>query len=153
MQVGNGIAPFDGRFSVSCPGVPQGKQTLQNFTVWGRANFANANTSYSIVEHPDVALSATLNAGWRVTFDSRYGSSEFSSGDPATNLYGQTVSFTSAVSGLASSHSLNGSRLAPLATVSPFEFNYDQPITIGAPGQVWTLSEVIIDPPGGCCKS
>ena len=151
--VGNGVAPFDGKLSVSCPGISPGKQTLQNFTIWGRANFANANAFYTIMAHQDVVLSANLSAGWHVTFDSRYGGNNFSSGNGSANLNGQTVSFTSAVQRLTGSHSLNGSQLAPLAAVSPFEFNFDQPIAIGASGQVWTLAEIIVDPPGGCCKS
>lgn len=152
-SVGNGVAPFDGQFSISCPGISPGKKKLENFTIWGRANFTNPNTAYAILNHPDVSFSAGLSPSWRVSFDSRYGANSFSSGDAATNLNGQVVSFTSAVRSLTGSHSLNGTQLAPLATVSPFDFRFDQPIVIGAAGQVWTLAEIIVDPPGGCCKS
>ena len=86
VPVGNGVAPFDGKLSVSCPGIAPGKQTLQNFTIWGRANFANANAFYTIMAHQDVVLSANLSAGWHVTFDSRYGGNNFSSGNGSANL-------------------------------------------------------------------
>lgn len=152
VKVGNGLAPFDGRFSISCPGMSQVKQTLENFTIWGRANFVNANAFYSIVQHQDVSFTANVTNAWHMNFDSRYGKSNFSSGDPATDLLGQVVSFSSAVRNLKGSHSLNQTELSPVTTIKSFEFNFDQPITISAPGPVWTLAEIIIDPPGGCCK-
>jgi hypothetical protein len=153
VTVGNGVAPFDGNFSITCPGVLQGKQTLENFTIWGRANFAKAGATYTIAKHQDVEFSAGIGAAWHVMFSSRYGATTFASGDGVTNLNGQVVSFGSAVSRIGGGHSLNGSPLAPPVPVTPFEFNFDQPITIGAPGQLWTLAELIFDPPGGCCKS
>lgn len=152
VKVGNGMAPFDGKFSVSCPGVAMGKQTLESFTVWGRANFASANAAYTLIQHKDIVLTASMSVDWHISFTSRYGKNNFSSGDATTNLLGQTVSFNSAVRSLTGSHSLNQNELGPLATLKPFEFNHDQPITISAPGSFWTLYELIIDPPGGCCK-
>ncbi|MFN8444400.1 MAG: hypothetical protein U0175_26690 [Caldilineaceae bacterium] len=152
VKVGNGKAPFDGKFSVSCPGVAAGKQTLESFTLWGRANFANANAAYTLIQHKDVALTASMSVDWHISFTSRYGKNNFTSGDTTTSLLSQTVSFNSAVRSLTGSHSLNQNELGPLATLKPFEFNHDQPITISAPGSIWTLYELIIDPPGGCCK-
>lgn len=154
VQVGSGAAPFDGNFSISCPGVTgQGKQTLENFTVWGRGNFGKPNAAYPIVQHADVNVTATISADWHALFASRYGGSTFASGDGVTNLKGQDVAFMSAVSSLLGSHSLNANQLVPRTTIAPFEYHFDQAITIGAAGQPWTLYEVIVDPPGGCCKS
>jgi hypothetical protein len=153
VPVGNSMAPFDGNFSINCPGVAQGKQTLEHFSIWGRANFPNASATYPIVQHQDVGLNAGLNAGWNILFNSRYGASTFASGDPVTNVKGQVVTFLSAVSSLTGSHNLNGKDLPPRTTIAPFDYHFDQPITIGAPGQPWTLYEVIVDPPGSCCKS
>jgi hypothetical protein len=152
-QVGNGAAPFDGNFSVVCPGVNQGKQTLENFSIWGRAIFANAGATYPIVQHQDVAFNTSVSAGWNVLFNSRYGASTFASGDPVTNISGQVVNFLSNVAALTGSHSLNNAQLAPRTTIAPFEYHFAQPLTIGAPGLPWTLLEVIVDPPGNCCKS
>lgn len=152
VKVGDGKAPFDGKFSVSCPGVAMGKQTLESFTVWGRANFANANAAYTLLQHKDVVLTASMSVDWHISFTSRYGKNNFTSGDTSTNLMGQIVSFNSAVRSLTGSHSLNQNELGPLATLKPFEFYQDQPFTISAPGSIWTLYELIIDPPGGCCK-
>lgn len=154
VQVGSGAAPFDGNFSISCPGVTQqGKKTLENFTVWGRGNFAKANATYPVVQNADINVSAAISPDWHVLFTSRYGSSTFSSGSGSVNLLGQDVSFTSAVAALQGAHSLNGSVLAPRTPISAFDYHFNQPITIGAAGQPWTLYEVIVDPPGGCCKS
>jgi hypothetical protein len=153
VQVGNGAAPFDGNLSIVCPGILPGKQTLENFTIWGRASFGAAGKTYSIVQHPDVGFSAVVSPNWKSLFNSRYGTASFASGDPQTNIKGQVVAFMTAVSNLTGSHSLNGRELAPRATLAPFEYRFDQPTTIGRPGQSWILFELIIDPPGGCCKS
>ena len=152
-QVGSGNAPFDGKFSIFCPGVASGKRELENFTIWGRASFGSNNASYSIVQHPDVSFTGNLSVDWRASFDSRYSNNNFASGNPTFNLLGQTVSFTSATLNGMGSHSLNEVALGTSTAISNFEFHYDQPITIGAAGQVWTLHELIIDPPGGCCKA
>ena len=154
VQVGNGSAPFDGNFSIVCPGVlQQGKKTLENFTVLGRGNFGKPNATYSIAQNADINVSAAISPDWHVLFTSRYGGSTFSSGDGSANLLGQDVAFASTVNSLLGSHSLNASQLAPRTTIAPFEYHFDQPTTIGAVGQPWTLYEIIIDPPGGCCKA
>jgi hypothetical protein len=154
VQVGSGSAPFDGSFSINCPGVTQqGKKTLENFTVWGRGNFAKPNATYPVVQNADISVSAAISPDWHVLFTSRYGSSTFSSGSGSANLLGQDVSFMSAVNALQGSHSLNGNQLPPRTTIVPFDYHFDQPIMIGAAGQPWTLYEIIVDPPGGCCKS
>jgi hypothetical protein len=154
VQVGSGAAAFDGNFSINCPGVTQqGKKTLENFTVWGRGNFAKRSANYPIVQSADIKASAAISPDWHVQFTSRYGSSTFTSADGVTNLMGRDVSFASAVAALQGIHSLNGSVLAPRPPISAFDYHFDQPITIGAAGQPWTLYEVIVDPPGGCCKS
>lgn len=151
--VGNGTSPFDGKFSVSCPGLGMGKTKHENFTVWGRATFNNRNVNYSITQHSDFSFIARLNTGWKVNFTSRYGANSFNSGNPNFNLAGQLVSFTSALRGGTASHFLNSAQLTPLSTLPPFDFHQDQPFTISGPGQLWTLHELIIDPPGGCCTA
>lgn len=154
VQVGSGAAPFDGNLSINCPGVTQqGKKTLENFTVWGRGNFAKPNAIYSIAQNADFNVSAAISPDWHVLFTSRYGPSTFSSGSGSANLLGQDVSFTSAVNALQGGHSLNGTLLPPRTPISPFDYHFNQPILIGAAGQPWTLYEIIVDPPGGCCKS
>ena len=151
-QVGNGVSPFDGNYTVNCPGLAKGKQSLKTFTIWGRAEFAKKSAHYAIVQHADVDFSADLGKYWHVNFSSRYGASSFSSGHPAANLSGKTVEFLSEVSKLTGSHWLEKVQLNPTSTLSGFDYHNDQPITIGAAGSVWTLEEIIIDPPGGCCK-
>lgn len=152
-QVGSGSAPFDGKFSVNCPGITAGKRKLENFTVWGQANFGSNNADYSILQHTNVTFTAEIDVDWHIDFSSQYGSNIFDSGNRTFNLLGQTVSFMSALRAGVGSHSLNSVDLGPLNSVPAFEFNYDQPFVIGAAGQVWTLHELIIDPPGGCCKA
>lgn len=152
VQVGSGVSPFDGNYTVNCPGLSQGKQKLKNFMIWGHAAFANSSAHYPIVTHADVEFSADLDKFWHVNFSSRYGGSSFSSGHPTANLSGKIVEFTSEMNKLTGAHWLENVKLSPTPTLSGFDYHNDQPIIIGAAGSVWTLSEIIIDPPGGCCK-
>lgn len=155
-QVGGGSAAFDGKFTVQCPGNVRGPGAThnnKNFTILGRANFASAQQTYSIVQHQDVTFKANLSVDWRVAFESRYGATTFVSGNPTFNMMGQIVHFESAIQRQTGSHRLNQSALTPTAAVAPFTFTQSLPFTIGAARQIWTLYELIIDPPGGCCRS
>lgn len=152
IQVGSGVSSFDGKFSIQCAGFTKGKQKLKTFSIWGRAEFMNKNVSYSILQHTDVEFIAALNNSWHVNFTSRYGSDIFSSGHPNADLMGKEVEFMSELRGGDGSHWLDRVQLNPITKVNSFDYHNSQPITIGAGGSVWTLSELIIDPPGGCCK-
>lgn len=160
--VGGGAVAFDGKFAIQCPGVndnPGYSQDNVNFTLWGRANFAQTNQTYAIVSHTNVSLSASVtgnvstpNNPWYASLSSRYGSTTFVNSDTTVNVRGQIVRFESAVHRSSGTHMLNQTALTPAANIAPFSFHYNQPITIGGAGPTWTLHELVIDPPGGCCK-
>lgn len=160
--VGNGTAAFDGKFAIQCPGITEGPGVSHdntNFTLWGRANFAQTNQTYALVTHTDVNLSvsvtgnaSTPNNPWYASLSSRYGSTTFVNSDATVNVRGQIVPFESAVGRGTGIHKLNQTALSPETPVAPFSFHYNQPISIGGAGPQWTLHELVIDPPGGCCK-
>jgi hypothetical protein len=151
VAVGGGAATFDGNFWIDCPGVAQSVFAHTNFDVTGRAQFAGLG-DYTLMNHPNVAINAFVDVDWQVGLKSRYGQTSFAHLDNQSNAQGQTIALLSLVSDKVGMHVINGNPLAPPATVAPFDFDSGQSIIIGAPGEIWTLFEVIIDPAGSCCR-
>lgn len=152
VTVGDGAANFDGNLWVQCPGITQNKYFHSSFGVWGRASFPVAKTTYALLSHPDVAVGADVDATWRITLRSRYGSTNFSNLASQSNVSGRIVRFKSEVDQGDGAHYINGNDLMPHAMTPGFSFDESQPLTIGAAGQTLTLYEILVDPPGRCCS-
>lgn len=157
IQVGGGQAAFDGNFGIQCPGgpsVPGQGPLYTNFFVSGDATFSTSGAAYTLLQHQDVGIRVEVDANWHVKLRSRYGSTDFEHQDNVTNVNGMQVSLTSLVNNGGGSHFVNSTELQPSATVAPFSFAFNQPFSIGSPGQIWTLYQIIIDPPPSrCCFS
>jgi hypothetical protein len=149
--VGGGAAIFDGNLWIECPGPAQGSLTHKDFDVAARAQFS-ASGNYRLMEHPQAAVYAYVDVDWQVALNSRYGKSSFAHTANQTNVQGQTVALLSTVTDERGSHAVNGAPLTPDAGVAAFDLDASQRITIGAQGEVWTLHELIVDPPGRCCR-
>jgi hypothetical protein len=151
VTVGGGSASFDGNFWLQCPGVQWGISSQTDFDVVALAQFAGPGT-YTLMEHLDAGVEAQVDGDWHVGLHSRYGQSSFAHLDSQTSAQGQQLALLSMVADQVGLHGVNGQALLPPAKVETFVFDSDQPITIGGAGQVWTLSELIIDPAGRCCR-
>lgn len=150
-MVGGGAATFDGQFWIECPDPYPGASILTNFYVRAQAQFA-ALGSYTLLDHKNILINATVGGDWEVGLASSYGHSYFSHVDWQSNVQGQQVALLSEVRDQVGIHGVNGQSLLPAAKVDPFSFDTAHTITIGGPGQVWTLLEAIIDPAGRCCR-
>ncbi len=153
IRVGGGTAPFDGNFWIECPGITQNNYVHASFGVWGRARFPTSNQSYLLMSHQDVAVKAAVDATWHITLDSRYGVNTYNNFANQVNVAGKIVPFKSEVDRTLGTHYINNQALTPHFNVAGFPFDESQPITIGAAGQTMTLYEMIVDPPGMCCRS
>ncbi|MCX6048410.1 MAG: hypothetical protein NT075_25180 [Chloroflexi bacterium] len=151
VPVGNGLAAFDGNFWIECPGIQPNSYPHKNGAILGRGKF-NTPASYTLVNHPNVRIVATLDASSSINLTSTYGSATFANLASYTNFAGKLVAFKSEVNSNVGSHAVNGRLLKPQANVPTFTFDESQPFTIGAQGQSWLLYELTVDPPGGCCK-
>jgi hypothetical protein len=152
VQVGGGNAPFDGNFWIECPGPYEDNNLHTSFSVLGRAMFPAANSTYTLMSQQDVDISADVDASWRMTLNSRYGANTYSNFAAQSNVAGKIIHFVSEVDNGLGAHYLNGHALAPRFMASTFGFDQSKPIWIGAEGQAVTLYEMIIDPPGMCCR-
>lgn len=151
VAVGGGAAPFDGNFWINCPAIGQGDGLQSNFDVTGSAHFSGPG-DYTLMSHLDAGISAFVDIDWHVGLASRYGKTSFASRDSQPSAPGPIIHLLSFVSEKVGTHMINGNPLTPTAAVDPFNFDSGQSITVGAPGEVWTLLEVIIDPAGSCCR-
>jgi hypothetical protein len=152
VQVGGGAAPFDGNFWIECPGPYEVNQLHTSFSVLGRATFPTSNSTYTLMSQQDVDITADIDASWRITLNSRYGANTYSNFAAQSNVAGKIVHFKSEVDTGVGTHYLNGHALAPQFMTSAFGFDQSKPILIGAAGQAVLLYEMIIDPPGACCR-
>lgn len=152
LQVGAGSAPFDGTFWVTCPNGPPvlGHDPLYDgFVTYGRAQFPTltAAASFKLMQHPDVAVTAEVNASAQIKLTSRYGSYSYESTDLSTNVAAAPIFFASTVGGGMGRHWVN-SNVFPFTTpVDQFPFDFTKPITFGKAQQPWTLYEIVVDPP------
>ena len=152
VQVGGGAAAFDGNFWITCPNGPPvpGYGPLYNgFAIYGQMQFPTLLTSasFSVVQHQDVELSATVNASGKIKLTSRYGSYRYQTADSSTDVTTAPVFIASSVGAGAGSHQV-AQTIAPFTTpVDRFPFSFSQPFLIGQAGKSWTLYELVIDPP------
>lgn len=152
IQVGNGTAPFDGKFWITCPNgppVPGYGPSYDGFAIYGRAQFPTltAAAAFKIVEHQDVELTATVNPNAHVRLNSRYGAFSYESTDSTTNVVAAPVFFGSFVTSGLGRHQVEQNIFNYITPVEKFPFTFTQPLTIGRAQKPWTLHELVIDPP------
>ncbi|MBX3016036.1 MAG: hypothetical protein KF832_31230 [Caldilineaceae bacterium] len=146
--VGNGAANFDGRFWIECPTAATPPQLTQ-FSLQARARFAQPGM-YTLLDHPSAAWGATIDIDWRVALQSRYGGSSFQHIDPMTLAYQKDLLLLSEVQKKIGTHAINGRALQPTWSIQAFDF-LPKTLRISDQNQIWSLAELIIDPPGVCC--
>lgn len=147
-QVGAGSANFDGKFWIECPTVPT-LSALTKFNMQAHARFAQPGL-YTIVDHPNVAMRATIDVDWRITLESRYGVDMFRHTDPTTVAHQRDLLLLSDLHQKHGTHAVNGTYLSPQVPVNAFDFKA-KPLRISGAGQYWSISELLIDPAGVCC--
>lgn len=152
VQVGGGAAPFDGTFWVTCPNgppVPGYGPLYDSFAIYGRAQFATLTTpaNFKIMEHPDVSLTARVDANARIKLTSRYGSYSYESTDASTNVVAAPIFFGSFLAAGAGRHQVEGNSLLFTTPVTQFPFAFSPPIIFGKAQKPWTLFEIVVDPP------
>ncbi|MCE7986122.1 MAG: hypothetical protein DYG89_33510 [Caldilinea sp. CFX5] len=152
VQVGGGVAPFDGQFTITCPNGPPvpGYGPLYNaFVIHGRAQFPTLTTtaSFKLVEHPHAEFTVAVNTSGNATLTSRYGPYTYKTADSITNVTTAPVFFASVVANGQGRHQVAQNNSYFTTPVDQFPFNFSQPITIGRSQQPWTLHELVIDPP------
>ncbi|MEZ4658701.1 MAG: hypothetical protein R2911_14115 [Caldilineaceae bacterium] len=150
--VGGGSADFNGQFWIECPGLPKvptdppGGSTYDYFYVSGKAAYSVTSSTQTLMAHPDVDVTSSVDASWHLTLTSRYGMTSFTNTDGVHSVAGQIVHVESMVLNKNGAHYIEQQKLQPTATVPAFSFNAGQGIRIGNQGEKWSLYELIIDP-------
>lgn len=158
VAVGNGEAAFDGDFHITCPrrsSGPTGNSQYNTFYVHAVASFPEQAGYYPLVRHSDVAVRALLqnpggSGNWTATMLSRYDNTVFSDTESVSTLVGVNHRINSRVIGGTGTHYVNQQLLNSQTAVPPFDFDLNELIFIGGGVNPWTLSEMVIDPPGWC---
>ena len=152
IAVGGGAAPFDGTFWVTCPNgppVPGYGPLYDGFTIYGRAQFPSltAPASFKIMEHPDVSLTAKVNANAQIKLTSRYGAYSYDVTDTSTNVVVAPIYFASAVGAGIGRHQIEATIFPFTTPVDQFPFSFASPLIFGKAQAPWTLMELVVDPP------
>ena len=158
VKVGNGEANFDGNFHITCPrrgSVPNPTAVYDTFYVHAVAEFPETAGYYPLVRHSNVSVRAHLkapvaNEAWKATMISRYGDIVFSDTQDVPRLTEINHRINSTVFSGTGSHLINSQQQNSQTTVDPFTFDFTELIFIGGGDNPWTLSEMVIDPPGFC---
>lgn len=155
VEIGNGQAPFDGNFRIRCPRrrpniVPSQYDT---FIVHAKARFPQRAGSYQIFRHRDIQVDASFEPvdqseeEWLATLTSTYNNSTFTDSEVVDMVPEHRFGLQSTVLDREATHHINRHITEKRREIERFTFDYTEPFVIGAPGDVWTLFNMIIDPP------
>lgn len=154
VNVGNGNAPFDGNFWITCPSpkgppVPGTGQLYDSLSVRALMQIPQSNpgSNYTLLQHQDFGFRVNVQSATEMKLQSQLGALLYETSHSNIDLATLPVRLVSRMSTLNGRHEINATLFSFSVPVSSFPFNQSLPIQIGSPGKPWVLHEWVFDPP------